>query len=201
MKRMTLILLPLLVVGCASSVKRADTTSMDEAAGSAVSQTSAGLGDAALAPLEDLNLKRDEIPAALDQLNTPYGAPQPLTCDSLAAEVRTLNALLGDDWDIPHADDAEPDRAQWAADKSAEAALNAVESGTTGWIPFRGLIREATGAAAHAKRRDRAFRVGAERRAYLKGLGTAMACQWPAAPLEMAGGPDTQRIEYRRTDP
>lgn len=190
-----------LLPACASSGPANDTTSMDEAAGSAMSQTRAGLGDAALAPLEDFNLKRDAIPPELDRLTTPYGAPAPLTCANLAAEVRTLNALLGDDWDTPHGDEEEPDRAQWAADKSAEAALGAVESGATGWIPFRGLVREATGAAAHAKRRDRAFRVGAERRAFLKGVGTAMKCDWPAAPLDQIADPGAERIEYHRRTP
>ena len=61
--------------GCASRDKPARDTALagnvGEAAGSTVSQTREGFADAALSPLEDLNLKRREIPPLLAAMASP----------------------------------------------------------------------------------------------------------------------------------
>lgn len=176
---------------------------MSEAAESAVRQTGDGLTDAALSPLEDLNLRRQDIPERLASLDTPYGPPQgaDLSCAVIADEVARLTAVLGEDDDLPSPDDEDDeDRAKWAADKSSDAALGAVASEARGFIPFRGLVRDATGASAHARRVTRAYRLGGERRAYLKGYGQALGCHWPAAPLQDLGTSD-ERIEFRGDAP
>ena len=176
---------------------------MSGAADSAVRQTGEGLADAALSPLEDLNLRREDIPERLSRLETPYGLPAGAgtDCDVIAAEVYRLTAVLGEDDDIPPPEDEEDeDTAQWAADRSSDAALGAVASEARGFIPFRGLVREATGASAHARRMARAYRLGAERRAYLKGYGQAIGCSWPAAPLPSLDGVGG-RIEFRGDRP
>jgi len=181
----------LLASACASSGMDAG-----EAANRAVDQTSSGLGDAALSPLEDLNLRRDPIPPELEQLETPYGALTAESCAAIARDVQELTALLGPDDDLPPADDeAEEDRARWAADRSSEAALDAVASQARSVIPFRSLVRDATGASAHARKLANAYRLGMERRAYLKGYGQALGCSWPAAPLPP--GPEESRIIFR----
>ena len=60
----------------------------------AVRQTGEGLGDAALSPLEDLNLRRDDIPQEIAGIRTPYDPVPDLTCDTIGREVRTLDTVL-----------------------------------------------------------------------------------------------------------
>ncbi len=192
--------------GCATNGASSseDATDMSEAAESAVRQTGDGLTDAALSPLEDLNLRREDIPERLASLDTPYGLPQggELNCVAIADEVSRLTAVLGEDDDLPPPDEErdDEDRAKWAADKSSDAALGAVASEARDFIPFRGLVRDATGASAHSRRVTRAYRLGGERRAYLKGYGQAIGCHWPAAPLQDIEGLG-QRIEFRGDRP
>ncbi|MEL6663440.1 MAG: hypothetical protein AAFR33_10580 [Pseudomonadota bacterium] len=180
MKDLTLILVACLALGlgaCASG-----GTSASDATSSAVTQTGDGLTEAALSPLEDLNLRRTDIPDRIEVLETPYGVPAWTDCASLEAEIAELTVILGPDDDMPAGDEEERDRAQWAADRSADAALGAVASTARGFIPFRGLVREATGAERYADKLANAYRLGMERRAYLKGYGQALGCSAPAAP-------------------
>ncbi|MCI4643434.1 MAG: hypothetical protein MRY64_01490 [Hyphomonadaceae bacterium] len=190
MKHFISFLLAASLCACASQ----GGTSAGDAADSAVQQTGDGLTDAALSPLEDLNLKRTQIPPVLADLSTTYGLPEPLSCQSIADEVTRLTAVLGQDNDIPPPEGDDEDRGQWAADKSSEAALGAVESSARGFIPFRGLVREVTGANSHASKVARAYQFGLTRRAFLKGYGQAMGCTWPAAPLDAL--PETGKIVY-----
>ncbi|MBY9066974.1 hypothetical protein K1X12_08685 [Hyphomonas sp. WL0036] len=143
-------------------------------------QTRDGFTNAALSPLEDLNLRRQEIPPALAPLKQPYLSGEPMTCEDVAARLGELKAVLGPDWDAPTPEERR--RTDQIADAASGFALNAVESGATGWIPFRGLVRQATGAASHEKKVARAFTLGAQQRAYLKGYGMALGCEQPARP-------------------
>ncbi len=188
------------ISACASPGPAPDASepepSTAEAATSAVTQTRDGLADAALSPLEDVNLKREPIPALLKHLETPYLDAREMSCSALASEIIALDGQLGADWDAPDVSTDDESRTQWAADRSADAALDAVSSEARGFIPFRGLVREASGAEAHARRVRKAFRIGAERRAFLKGVGQAKGCLPPAAPWPDSGT-DEETIVYR----
>lgn len=171
------------LTGCASREKPADSSlseNVGAAAGSATEQTQAGFADAAMTPLEDLNLKRRKIPPLLSAMNSPYHLPPDMSCAQIDMMIAELDAVLGPDWDTPKPD--ERLRTEMLADEAANAALGAVESGVTGWIPFRGLIRKATGAESHEKKYNRAYKIGAQRRVYLKGYGLAKGCGTPARP-------------------
>ena len=193
-------LLFLAVSACASQDKptpaKAEGTlpeHVGEAAGSTVTQTRDGLADAALSPLEDLNLRRSEIPPLLAAMKNPYDVKPDLTCEEIAGMVGELDTVLGPDWDT-----ASPDErlnTEKLADEAADAALGAVESGVTGWIPYRGLLREATGAAAHQRKYNQAYKIGAQRRTYLKGYGLAMQCEPPARPTPEP--PKDETIVYK----
>ena len=186
-----------MATACASNENR---TSVGEATSSAVSQTGDGLTDAALSPLEDFNLRKKPIPERLRGLDTPYfEAATTLSCADIAAEIEALSSDVGRDWDTPASDDGDRDIAEWAADRSASATLGAVSSQARGFIPFRGLVREATGAEAHAAKVQKAFRIGAERRAFLKGVGLAKGCPPPASPLPPP--PEEEAIDYRGAAP
>ncbi|MFN3912486.1 hypothetical protein [Hyphomonas sp.] len=180
-------LLVLALAGCASRDKPAESKpegslaeNVGAAADSTVSQTQAGFADAALSPLEDLNLRRDQIPPLLAAMKNPYDLPADLSCEQISAMISELGGVLGPDWDTPRPD--ERLNTEKLADEASDAALGAVESGVTGWIPYRGLLREATGAAAHQRKYNQAYRIGAQRRTYLKGYGLAMGCEPPARP-------------------
>ncbi|MGA1343258.1 MAG: hypothetical protein ACO33A_09485 [Hyphomonas sp.] len=193
----------LLLTGCASQADPGEGNlpqNVGSAAGSATAKTRDGFSDAALTPLEDLNLRRREIPPVLAAMESPYHLPAELTCEELDRMIAELDSLLGPDWDAPQPD--ERLRTEVLGDEAAEAALGAVESGVTGWIPFRGLIRKATGAESHEKKYNLAYRIGAQRRAYLKGYGLAKGCPAPARPDFMALQPaDTKEIIYKQDAP
>ncbi|MCA8899949.1 MAG: hypothetical protein KDA53_01725 [Hyphomonas sp.] len=175
-----------LLAACASAPPPAPeddqglVTNVGDAAGSTYTQTRDGLGDAALSPLEDLNLRRDEIPPLLAAITTPYDLPEDLTCLDIERMLAQLDRVLGPDWDTPDPD--ERLRTEKLADGASEAALGAIASEARGFIPFRSLVRKATGAETHEKKYNQAYKKGAQRRAYLKGIGLAKGCAWPARP-------------------
>jgi hypothetical protein len=162
-------LLSLTLIGCAS---RADAPG--------TSNTGDDLTNAVLTPLDDFNLRRTEVPPVLASMDSPYALDADMTCDEITAEIAELDSVLGPDWDAPAP--AEQLRREMLTQEASEAAMGAVESGATGWIPFRGLLRKATGAESHETRYKQAFNIGAQRRAYLKGYGLAKDCSEPARP-------------------
>ena len=165
----------------------------------AVSKTSAGIGDAALTPLNDFNLRRTEVPARLEALQSAYEALTAPSCTTIAFEVVELTKILGPDVDALPA----PDRPfeQQAGEGAASLALGGVASVATDFIPFRSVVREATGASAHERKLRAAYERGVARRAYLKGVGAQMGCAPPAAPEPGAGIPPPPRVEYRKVQP
>ena len=153
---------------------------INSASSSAMDQTRAGFAEAAMSPLEDLNLRRDEIPGVLKSLESPYNLPTKMTCSDVTYYLQRLESVLGADWDAPEPDDRL--RTEQLADSAAEATLKALSSEASSMIPFRGMVRKASGAESHAKAYARAFKIGAQQRAYLKGYGLALGCDAPARP-------------------
>lgn len=182
MKHFTIICAAFLVLGaCATRpIDTAIAGNTGEAAVATVSGTRDGLAEAAMSPLEDFNLKRLPIPPLLEAIESPYHNSATLTCPEIAVAIAELDAVLGPDWDTPAPDDRL--RTEKLGDAATDAALGAVRSSARGWIPFRGLVRMASGADSHEKRYNRAYKIGAQRRTYLKGYGLALGCDAPAAP-------------------
>ncbi len=165
---------------------------------STISQTRSGIGEAAMSPLNDLNLRREPIPKMLAKVDSPYDLPRDLDCIQIGRLVGQLNGVLGPDWDTPEPD--ERLRTEKLADSAAAATLDALSSEASGIIPFRGIVRKLTGAEKHQKKYNRAFKIGAQRRAYLKGLGEAKNCPYPARPDFKAKAED-ETIVYSRDAP
>ncbi len=130
---------------------------------------------AALTPLDDIGIKRDEIPEALRALvENPYSVPKPLKCKSVKEEIAALDTLLGPDFDTPKVALSENEQyAAAGAELIEDGLVGFVRSQTTGFIPFRGILRTLTGAKAHEKAMAKAKEAGKIRRAYLKGLASA----------------------------
>lgn len=130
-------------------------------------------GDVAKTPLSDLNLTREEIDTLLLQARSnPYNTKGLRRCSDIVAAVEQLDTLLGEDLDIAMDRNrgVDPGRvAQWAV-------------GT--FIPFRGLIREVSGAKAHERKVRDAIIGGMMRRAFLKGIGQQKGCRYPARPAK-----------------
>lgn len=146
----------------------------------ALSRTRRGLGDALRTPLEDLNLVRDEIPAVLEALSSPYDRINDRSCAALAEEVRTLNKALGADLDDKSAPMlAFSDR---TGARVADMALGAVSDAAGDLIPFRSIVRRVTGASQHDQDAEGAQARGIRRRAFLKGIGDERGCAPPARP-------------------
>lgn len=140
------------------------------------------LADAATTPLSDLNVKRVKIPEVLQRaVRDPYDPRGMGECRGIAAEVDRLDDALG-----PDADDVTPpdDRTknQKRADDAHAVAVTAMREGVSSAIPFRGWVRQLSGAAKQQREVQQAITAGSIRRGYLKGVGMRLNCAPPAAP-------------------
>ncbi len=145
-------------------------------------QTRPGFRDAVTAPLDDLNLKKRQVP---DLLLRAKAAPYDLNgldhCEAIAAEVGRLDAVLGPDLEEAPPPDARS-RGRKAASQAHSIAVDVVQDRTRSLLPFRGWIRKLTGANRNQVRFEQAVRAGEVRRGYLKGVGMQKNCRPPAAP-------------------
>jgi len=145
-------------------------------------QFGSGLGDAVSAPLEDLNLRRQQIPTVLLQAEAnPYDLRHLDQCATIGAEIARLDEALGPDTDEPPPPD-QPYLSERAADAASSAALTAIRDATTDFIPGRSWIRRLSGAEQHSRHVQSAIQAGRMRRAFLKGVGMQRNCAPPAAP-------------------
>lgn len=178
--------------------------------GQGVRTVAEGAGEAATAPLEDLNLRREQIPTVLLQAEAnPYDMRTLSRCAAIAAEVRKLDEALGPDTDEPPQQDGSY-LSERAADAAAKATLDAIRNTTTDFIPGRNWIRRLSGADAHSRHVQSAIQAGRMRRAFLKGSGMQRNCAPPAAPrwfrprvvaAQPARPPAAQQPAQRRPNP
>jgi hypothetical protein len=138
-----------------------------------------GVPAAVESPFQDANLVKTQIPPVLtDAERVPYAPPDPVTCAQITEDVATLDDALGDDFDVHPAEDPQHRKGRVAGETVVGFAMDAEND----FIPFRGWVRRLTGAQAHANEVRAAVYAGRVRRSYLKGLGQALGCRWPAAP-------------------
>ncbi|WP_225206357.1 hypothetical protein [Novosphingobium huizhouense] len=124
-------------------------------------------------PLADVNLRKDEVPPLLIAArNNPYGTAGLRGCPAIQAEVRRLDAVLGDDIDIAQ------DKS--LGEKRGNTVANIARSVVGSLIPFGGVIREISGANENERQWAIALYAGSVRRAYLKGVGAQKGCRYPA---------------------
>lgn len=129
-----------------------------------------GVGAAATAPLDDLNLRRQEVPEVLiSARRAPYDTEGLRRCRAVMAQIEELDEALGPDVDEP-----EPDRG--TGDQAADGALDMVRSTATDFIPLRSWVRRLSGAAAQDRAVQAAIRAGLVRRGFLKGVALQRRC-------------------------
>ncbi len=128
--------------------------------------------DAVTQPFEDLNLRSKDIPAILIiaeaapyELSAVTGQEDEDDCKLIRQEVQFLEEVLGADADQD-------------ADETglANKGLQMGGSLLSGLIPFRGVVRQLSGANAERAKMTRAIYAGIARRSYLKGYAQGIGC-------------------------
>ncbi len=134
---------------------------------------SAPAGTSIQTPMDDLGLRKEAIPPALiESVENPYSLQGLSQCNQIVAEVEALDVALGKDIDLPQ------------ESGSRLAASDLVNFAASSVIPFRGLIREVTGASGRQRLMQEAVLAGFARRAFLKGVGQTRKCAYPARPAD-----------------
>lgn len=134
--------------------------------------------EVAKTPLRDLNIDARDIPEVLQAaVRDPYASRGLAKCDALVTAIADLDMVLGADYDIAE-DDGEKRISEGRIGQSVVGSI----------IPFRGLLREATGAAENDRALRAAYTAGMARRAFLKGWGLGRGCTYPARPKTAAAG-------------
>lgn len=147
----------------------------DEDESTPVTNREVGAKDVAVTPLKDLNLRKDPIPELLLQaVDAPYSTAGLSKCSHYIAAVEELDAVLGLDFDI-----ASPEDRRISAGRVAQSIVGS-------FIPFRGVVREVSGAAGHERDFQEAILHGMMRRSFLKGMGLKLGCAYPARPADDA---------------
>lgn len=130
--------------------------------------------DIATQPVRDVGLQRGEIPPVLERaIADPYSLAGVGTCTRIAAAVIELNAVLGADFDAPP--EPEGNEGSQIAAAGGRALVNSV-------IPFRGLVRELSGAASADRQLQAAVNAGIARRGFLRGVHRSRGCRTSLAP-------------------
>lgn len=128
-------------------------------------------GDIAQQPARDVGIDKDKIPEVLQKaVENPYAPPKPRTCKALIDGMAELNAVLGQDFTV--GEEANENRAGKIAEAVGKTIVNSL-------IPFRGLVREISGAAPAERRLQAAVTAGIARRGYLRGMAVQKGCKLP----------------------
>ena len=113
-------------------------------------------------------MKRDMSPILEEALADPYTLEGLKTCVQLAGEVRKLNEALGPDYIVGN--EVKESRAGKLAEAGGRTVINSI-------IPFRGLVREISGAAPAERRMNAALDAGLARRGFLRGVHYKQRCK------------------------
>ncbi|MBV7266902.1 hypothetical protein KCG45_11985 [Erythrobacter sp. WH131] len=127
--------------------------------------------EVARTPLTDLNIDPEDIPEVLIEAEAnPYLSDGLVSCNAIVSEIARLDSVLGPDYDLIGSGDSGLSRGQVA------------QSVVGSFIPFRGIVREVSGAAGDQRKARSAATAGMVRRGFLKGIGQERGCAYPARP-------------------
>jgi len=126
-------------------------------------------GRIATQPAQDVGVKKVVIPPVLQQaIAAPYGTKGAATCRQVAAGLSQLNKVLGPDFAAG---------AQYNEDRASKIAEAGGKTIVNSLLPFRGLVREVSGAAPAERRLNAAIDAGYARRGFLRGVQKARGCR------------------------
>lgn len=124
---------------------------------------------AVVQPAKDVNLHKDKIPRRLLEIQrAPYDLTNLEGCRAVTAEIASLRPLLGPD--------VNEDPKLTKAEKRERSVSRIAGGFLGGFIPFRGVLREVTGANAQRRRYRAAYAAGFARRSFLKGIAVSQNC-------------------------
>ena len=122
--------------------------------------------DAVSQPLQDLNITGKDIPDILLAAQAePYSLAGLSECKAIRGAIADLDEVLGPDADVPQ-----------EAGSLANSALRAGGNIIGGFIPFRGVVRQLSGANDREAKMEAAVFGGVARRSFLKGFATGKEC-------------------------
>jgi len=161
----------LLLSAAATIAHAAQEKREDDKQESKLSQTGKKAGDIASQPARDVGVVKTEIPPLLEEASKdPYDLNGLKTCKQIIAAVVDLNEVIGPDFIA--SDDENADRAGKLAEAGGRTVVNSL-------IPFRGLVREISGAASAQRRLEAAVSAGYARRGFLRGVLRTRGCKTP----------------------
>lgn len=128
---------------------------------------------AASSPLRDVNLMQEPIPGQLRSLRQPYGFTDQGGCEAWTQEIRELEAALiaNEGRRVGYRRDSDT-----FVGRSGNLRDVGVKSAASQILPFRGVIRQVSGAAQFEQQANRASDKARYRIGYLVGLGRASRC-------------------------
>jgi hypothetical protein len=129
-----------------------------------------GMSRAVEQPIRDLSLIREQAPPVLQHaVATPYDREHETSCASVIHELAELDDALGPD--------LQP-RAKPGNGLSVGGLASDLVGGAIG-LPFRGIVRQVTGAEERDRNLRAAVLAGMVRRGFLKGRLAEMTCEPP----------------------
>jgi hypothetical protein len=126
-------------------------------------------GEIASQPARDIGASKTEVPPVLQRaIAAPYGATGTASCRQIRSGIASLSAVLGPDFAAGTTNNE--NRASKIAEAGGKTVVNSI-------LPFRGLVREISGAAPAQRRLNAAIDAGYARRGFLRGLTRAKGCK------------------------
>lgn len=132
-------------------------------------ETGKKAGEIASQPVRDVGAQKIDVPIPIQQAAAaPYSLAGLRTCAQLNTAIFELNDVLGPDYD--GAVTTHENKAGKLAEAGGKTIVNTI-------IPFRGLVREISGAAPAERRLNADIRAAFARRGFLRGVATARRCR------------------------
>ncbi|WP_454887599.1 hypothetical protein [Sphingomonas oryzagri] len=126
-------------------------------------------GEIASQPARDVGVAQTKIPPLLAAAKAaPYSMNGLATCQQIRGAIEELSAALGPDFA------AGSEKKENKVGKLAEAGGKTV---VNAFIPFRGLVREISGAAPAQRQLNAAIDAGFARRGFLRGVAYVRKCR------------------------
>jgi len=134
-----------------------------------VVETGKRAGEIATQPVRDVGVQKIDIPLPIQQAAAaPYSLKGLNGCAQLNRAIFELSDVLGPDYD--GAVTVHENKAGKLAEAGGKTIVNTI-------IPFRGLVREISGAAPAERRLNADIRAAFARRGFLRGVATARKCR------------------------
>ncbi|MFZ4068839.1 MAG: hypothetical protein ACOYJ6_01900 [Caulobacterales bacterium] len=166
-----------LATGCAARGDKptpAEPEAPRKSANERMDEARRGMADAAISPFKDVGLVRPVVPLMLQDLTYPYDVSSLAgSCVNVSYELGRLDATLGAE---TYQRGPKASMSERGLDQAQSEATKALRGAATDFIPFRSVVRRASGAEKAARQADRARQIGELRRSFLRGYGASLGC-------------------------